>query len=95
VRFWLDVGRFGTVPLLGPQPGDDGLSANRHLRDALRARGHHVRYAEFAGGHDELSWRGTLADGLLALLGQPAGEGAADPGAAASASPPSGRTPNY
>ena len=28
-----------------------------------------VYFQEFAGGHGYLSWRGTLADGLIALLG--------------------------
>jgi enterochelin esterase-like enzyme len=28
-----------------------------------------VHYQQFVGGHDGLSWRGTLADGLIALLG--------------------------
>lgn len=82
VRFWLDVGRFETIPLLGPHPGDDGpgqLAANRRLRDVLRAKGCEVHYTEVAGGHDYVWWRGTLADGLLALLGQPVGAAAASP----------------
>jgi enterochelin esterase-like enzyme len=33
--------------------------------DVLRAKGHEVFYQEFQGGHDYLSWRGTLADGLI------------------------------
>lgn len=29
-----------------------------------------VRYVEFNGGHDYIVWRGTLADGLIALVGE-------------------------
>jgi enterochelin esterase family protein len=71
VRFWLDVGQFETVPKFGPHPDADGptlLDANRYLRDVLRAKGNEVHYTEFVGGHDYIWWRGTLADGLLALL---------------------------
>jgi enterochelin esterase family protein len=42
------------------------------LRDVLRVKGYEVHFQEFAGGHDYLSWRGTLADGLIALMGDPA-----------------------
>jgi len=28
-----------------------------------------VHFQEFAGDHDCLSWRGTLAEGLIVLLG--------------------------
>jgi enterochelin esterase family protein len=73
LRFALDVGRLETGP--PPEPHLPSLLvANRHLRTVLEARGDAVHYREFAGGHDALCWRGTLADGLLALLGRPAGE---------------------
>jgi enterochelin esterase family protein len=66
LRFYLDVGtleghRWDDTPTQ--------VEVNRNLRDALRAKGCPVDYVEFAGGHDQLCWRGTLADGLIALLG--------------------------
>ena len=52
-------------------PGTDGpdmVKVNRRMRDVLRAKGHAVSYTEFAGGHDFVCWRGTLADALQTLL---------------------------
>jgi enterochelin esterase family protein len=49
------------------QPGI--LETTRHLRDVLTAKGAAVSYREYAAGHDYLSWRGVLADGLVTLLG--------------------------
>jgi enterochelin esterase family protein len=39
------------------------LETNRHMRVVLLAKGYEVHYQQFVGGHDYLSWRGTLADG--------------------------------
>lgn len=50
--------------------GPSLLVANRHLRDVLQAKGYAVHYREFNGGHEVLNWRGTLAEGLLLLLGK-------------------------
>ena len=68
VRFFIEAGTFendvgGT--------GGQILEESRHLRDVLRARGYEVSYREFVGGHDQLTWRGSLADGLIALIGAP------------------------
>ena len=64
LRFYLDAGS-DEVDLSGG--GDSILVTTRDLRDVLLARGYEVHFQEFAGGHDFLSWRGTLADGLMAL----------------------------
>lgn len=66
VRFYLDA---GSMELDMSGKGAAILIPNRHLRDALRAKGYEVFYQESQGGHDYLSWRGTLADGLILLMG--------------------------
>lgn len=66
LRFYLAVGIFEYDRNGG---GGEILEGTRHLRDVLLAKGYQVHYQQFVGGHDGLSWRGTLADGLIALLG--------------------------
>jgi enterochelin esterase-like enzyme len=39
------------------------------MRTVLQAKGYSVHYAEYGGGHDWICWQGTLADGLMTLLG--------------------------
>lgn len=65
LRFYMDVGRL-EVPA-HPEVDPDMVATNRRFRDTLLAKGYPVIYQEFAGGHDYACWRGTLADGLLAL----------------------------
>ncbi|CUJ19249.1 Ferric enterobactin esterase [Achromobacter xylosoxidans] len=68
IRFYLVAGRFETG-----RAGQPGIfETNRHLRDVLRAKGYVVTHQEVAGGHDYLSWRGTLSDGLIDLIGKDA-----------------------
>ncbi len=65
-NFYIDAGVLETGPR---DEGPNRLVAIRHFRDILRAKGYSVHYAEYAGGHDYIWWRGTLANGMLALLG--------------------------
>lgn len=65
LEFHLDAGTFESDPSLS---GGGILENSRHLRDVLLARGYEVHYQQFVGGHDYLGWRGTFADGLIALL---------------------------
>jgi enterochelin esterase-like enzyme len=58
IKFYMEVGRFDSL-----------LDINRELRDVLVLKGYPVVYREFDGGHDYYYWRGSLADGLIALLG--------------------------
>jgi enterochelin esterase-like enzyme len=66
LRFYLDAGS-DEIDFTGN--GNTILPATRNLRDVLLAKGYDVHFQEFAGGHDYLSWRGTLADGLILLMG--------------------------
>ena len=66
VRFFLEVGLMEGIRPSRPN-GPTQLSANRHMRDVLTAKGLHVAYAEYNGGHDFVSWRGSFADGLMHL----------------------------
>lgn len=66
LRFYLDA---GSDELDFSGNGNSILLATRNLRDVLLAKGYAVHFQEFAGGHDYLSWRGTLADGLIVLTG--------------------------
>jgi enterochelin esterase family protein len=63
VRFFLGVGRLEGGPVRSI------LRENRRLRDVLVAKGNQVTYWEYTGSHDALTWRDSLADGLIALIG--------------------------
>ena len=64
LRFYLDVG------VLEKTDPTQLFIANRHFRTVLQAKGYPVYYKEFLGGHDFVCWRGSIADGLIYLLGK-------------------------
>jgi enterochelin esterase-like enzyme len=68
IRFYLDSGTLETTVFPGSTLSS--LASVRHMRDVLEARGYSVTYSEFEGGHDYVCWRGTIADGLIHLLGR-------------------------
>ena len=61
LEIYLEVGRYETTLPFSP------LMEDRRLRDVLIAKGYRVIYSEFVGGHNEICWRGSLADGLIEL----------------------------
>ena len=65
IRFYLELGRFYL--------GAAQLGSNRELRDVLQLKGYDVDYHEFNGGHSYVDWCGSLADGLISLLGRKGG----------------------
>ena len=68
IAYYLEAGIYEQGRL--DQGGVDLLTSNRHLRDVLRAKGYRVTYAEYAGGHDDLSWRSGFPNGLISLVGR-------------------------
>jgi enterochelin esterase family protein len=63
--FYLSAGTF-EADIVGTGAGL--LEENRHLRDILRAKGGKVVFHQVVGGHETMSWRAAMADGLQTLL---------------------------
>lgn len=69
ISLYLDVGLLET----DATGARSFLAGNRKLSRDLAAGGHEVHYAELPCGHDEVTLRESIADGLRLLLGDPAG----------------------
>jgi len=63
LKFYLDVG------VLEENDPNQIFNANRHFRNVLKTKDYPVSYVEFLGGHDFVCWRGSIADGLIYLIG--------------------------
>lgn len=61
IGFYIAIGRF--------ESGSSMLGTNRELRDVLLLKGYPVTYKEFNGGHETIWWRGSMANGLISLIG--------------------------
>ena len=64
LKFYLDVG------VLEEADPTKLFIANHHFRNVLNTKGYPVSYVEYLGGHGFVSWRGSIADGLIYLIGK-------------------------
>ncbi len=64
LKFYIDVG------VLEVDDPTGLFLSNRHFHTLLQSKGYPVHYMEFLGGHDFVCWRGSIADGLIYLIGK-------------------------
>jgi enterochelin esterase family protein len=64
LKFYMEVGRYETAL------SSSLLLETRRLRDVLQAKGYGVAYSEFVGGHNEVCWRGSFANAIMALTAE-------------------------
>ena len=65
LRFYMSVGSWESAGM---------LSGNRILRSVLMGKGNEVTYSEVVSGHNYANFQQSFPDGLIALLGDKAGE---------------------
>lgn len=63
IRFVLQVGALERTPT--PNHGPSLGATNFHLRDVLVRKGYEIEFSERPGGHEFISWRDGLAEGLI------------------------------
>ncbi|UCC18859.1 MAG: hypothetical protein JSV62_12225, partial [Promethearchaeota archaeon] len=63
LKFYIDVG------ILEEKDPTGLFTSNRNFRSFLQTKGYSFSYMEFPGGHDFVCWRGSIADGLIYLIG--------------------------
>ncbi|MFX1305003.1 MAG: alpha/beta hydrolase-fold protein [Promethearchaeota archaeon] len=64
LKFYIDVGVLEAASPSGI------FNANRHFHTVLLEKGYPVCYTEFLGGHDFVCFRGSIAEGLIYLVGK-------------------------
>jgi enterochelin esterase family protein len=71
LRLWLEVGSTESRGTLGGA-APSILSANRRMRDSLRAAGYELTYVEVPGGvHAPETWAARLPGAIAGILGHP------------------------
>jgi enterochelin esterase family protein len=70
VRFYLDAGILEVNSLRDIGDGPNLLTATRNFYDVLHGKGYQVTLNEMPGGHDYISWEGSLPTGLQTLIGK-------------------------
>ncbi len=69
LQFYIEVGLLETAAI--PSRDPSMLTANRHLRDVLIAKGYEIEFRDRFSGHEHAAWRATFSDGLTWLLAAP------------------------
>ena len=64
LKFYIAVG------ILEQNDSNQLFISNHHFRNVLMTKGYPISYVEFLGGHDLICWRGSVADGLIYLIGK-------------------------
>jgi enterochelin esterase-like enzyme len=66
VRWSHSIGQLETSAI--PSSDPSMLTASRHLRDVLTAKGYALHHHEIFGGHEQVAWAALLPDALAVLL---------------------------
>lgn len=66
-----EEGGWANLPSATRALSDSGNDGFHRVRDVLQKKGYDVMYHETGGAHEGVHWGATLAEGLIALFGQP------------------------
>ena len=70
ISIWMEVGTLeGEYSWTAPDFPNQ-LVSHRHFKLVLDMKGYDATYREYGGGHEMLSWRGGIADGLVHIFGR-------------------------
>ncbi len=64
---YMEIGKYEGQEALFGAPSH--FFANMHMRDVLKLKGYNYKFTIYNGGHEYAYWRGSIADGLIYLIG--------------------------